>query len=81
LGIWGVVLVVSVCVGVGGVVLCRCVCVCDLLIFLPEPGALRPLPTDPALPRIAAASVYVGVYMHVYRGQGSLLHPIPVHSG
>ena len=22
------------CVGVGGVVLCRCVCVCDLLIFL-----------------------------------------------
>jgi len=26
LGVWGVVLV-SVCVGVGGVVLCRCVCV------------------------------------------------------
>jgi len=25
---------VRVCVGVGGVVLCRCVCVCDLLIFL-----------------------------------------------
>jgi len=23
-----------VCVCVGGVVLCRCVCVCDLLIFL-----------------------------------------------
>jgi len=25
---------VRVCVGVGGVVLCRCLCVCDLLIFL-----------------------------------------------
>jgi len=24
-----------VCVAVGGVVICRCVCVCDLLIFLP----------------------------------------------
>jgi len=34
LGVWGVVLVVCVCVGVGGVVLCRRVCVCDLLIFL-----------------------------------------------
>jgi len=35
--VWGVVLVVCVCVGVGCVVLCRymCVCVCDLLIFLP----------------------------------------------
>ena len=34
--VWGVVLVVCVCVCVvvGGVVLCRCVCVCDLLIFL-----------------------------------------------
>jgi len=27
LGGWAVVLVVRVCVGVGGVVLCRCVCV------------------------------------------------------
>ena len=34
MGVWGVVLVVCVCVGVGGVVLCRSVCVCDLLIFL-----------------------------------------------
>jgi len=36
LGVWGVVLVVCVCFGVGGDVLCRCVrvCVCDLLIFL-----------------------------------------------
>jgi len=35
LGVWGVVLVVCVCVGVGGVVLCRCsVGGCDLLIFL-----------------------------------------------
>ena len=33
LGVWGVVLVVCVCVGC--VALCRCVCVCDLLIFLP----------------------------------------------
>jgi len=35
LGVWGVVLVVCVCVrvGVGGVVLCRCVCV---LICLQE---------------------------------------------
>jgi len=33
LGVWGVVLVVCVCVG--GVDLCRCVCVCDLLIVLP----------------------------------------------
>ena len=33
-GAWGVVLVVCLCVGVGGVVLCG-VCVCDLLIFLP----------------------------------------------
>ena len=33
MGVWGVVLVVCVCVVVAGVVLCRCVCcVCDLLI-------------------------------------------------
>jgi len=34
LGDWGVVLVVRVCVGVGGVVLLSCACACDLLIFL-----------------------------------------------
>jgi len=28
LGVWGVVLVVCVCVGARGVVLCRCACVC-----------------------------------------------------
>jgi len=37
LGDWGIALVVGVCVGVGGVVLCGCVCVCvcvcDLSIF------------------------------------------------
>jgi len=32
LGVWGVVRVVCVCVGVEGVVLCRCVC--DVLSFL-----------------------------------------------
>jgi len=37
MGVWGVVLVVCVFVGVEGVVLCRCVCMCDLLIFLHEP--------------------------------------------
>jgi len=35
LGVWGVVLVVCVCVDVGCVVLCRGVCVCGVLIFLP----------------------------------------------
>ena len=34
MGDWGVVLVVRVCVGVGGVVLLSCACACDLLIFL-----------------------------------------------
>jgi len=35
--VWGLVCCsCRVCVGVGGVVLCRCVCVCDLLIFLHE---------------------------------------------
>jgi len=44
LGVWGVVLVVSVCVCVWGVVfslsvcVCVCVCVCDLLIFLHPQG-------------------------------------------
>jgi len=32
-GVWGVVLVVCVCVGVEGFVLCRCVCVCVTLAF------------------------------------------------
>jgi len=27
-GVWGGVLAVRVCVGVGGVVICRCLCVC-----------------------------------------------------
>jgi len=36
LGVWGVVLVVCVCVSVSGVLFSVgvCVCVCDLLIFL-----------------------------------------------
>jgi len=44
--VWGVVLVVCVCVCVvvGGVVLCQCVCVCDLLIFLHR-HTTRALPT------------------------------------
>ena len=49
LGVWGVVLVVCVCVcvGVGGVVRCVCVCVCDLFIYSQLPyshpaGALVP---------------------------------------
>jgi len=33
LGVWGVVLVVCVCVGVGSVVLCRCVCVWPVDLF------------------------------------------------
>jgi len=40
--VWGVVLVVCVCVGVGGVVLCWCVC--DLLIFLYIASAPRGSP-------------------------------------
>jgi len=39
-GVWGVVLVVCVCFGVGGAVLCRCVCVlCDMLTFLQYLGS------------------------------------------
>jgi len=38
LGVWGVVPVVCMCVGVGGVV---CVCVCDLLICLRRHSAQR----------------------------------------
>jgi len=34
LGVWGVVLVVCVCVSVSGVLFSVGVCVCDLLIFL-----------------------------------------------
>ena len=44
LGVWGVVLIVCLCVGVGGVVLCRCVRVCDLLIFLLYLGDGFPVP-------------------------------------
>ena len=44
MGVWGVVLIVCLCVGVGGVVLCRCVRVCDLLIFLLYLGDGFPVP-------------------------------------
>ena len=35
---FGVLFLSCVCVGAGGVVLCRCVRVCDLLIFPPPTG-------------------------------------------
>jgi len=53
LGGWGVVLVVCVCVDVGGVVLCRRVCVCDLLIFFTQE-----LPSND--------SIYIYVYIYIY---------------
>ena len=61
LGVWGVVLVVCVCVGAGGVVLCRCVCVGDLLICLPlsPVAALESMP--PRLVHLGLYKIFVSI--------------------